>query len=564
MYIFSNTGNNLYSEFQQRCNAIFALPKNGLLSTDTSIGIGIYQLQLKSIPIRTGLSNHALQQRIQLFVVLEMAYRRRSLSHLIGMSGGVINTLYINGWLLLLLLIPLQYCTNAYSITTGNNQNYKTCNNHYRCNRMARNIEESTSVTLHAVKVKQSRSNTKAKDRAVTNNDDDDDDEKPAGIVGAQFFGGNKEKEIFYDPIAEKEAGLTLRMDDDNVVDMSYHRFTDPMAFPDAIAASVAESIQDQINHVLFADETTRTVTPVTYTYAPDVKWETPFPRSTISTTTTPLLELESALDFYRRLNVAVVCGKTVVESSSSSLQASSTTNTMVELRWEISVLWPTVWEPRVVVTGVSTLVICENQITQQTDVLDDSDLFGTIRKQFFPRFWDVYHIGMTPAAETLPTIPKQKRNIFSNYGTYEIPPRIMVQPTQTDSDREDCNASIVPNHAFTCIIKTMGPEKQFYTPVNGVQVRLMPNTNNNGNRNGELQIQWNVPIATEYISNPILQLPRNGIYDDDDDGNDDETEFESVDHNVPPQCRYAFVQRYQGRICTENRRRYESSTILL
>jgi hypothetical protein len=149
--------------------------------------------------------------------------------------------------------------------------------------------------------------------------------------------------------------------------------------------------------------------------------------------------------------------------------------------------------------------------------------LFRTIQQQYFPRFWDFYHIGMTPAAEVSPTLPVNKRNIFSAYRLTELPPRLVLQPSLLDTSRDDSNACVLPNHAFSCVIKTMGPEKQFYTPVTGVQVRLVPTKDN------ELLLQYDIPISTEYLSNPILVLP----------GSDPELPIEQE-----PDCKYVFTPR--------------------
>jgi hypothetical protein len=297
----------------------------------------------------------------------------------------------------------------------------------------------------------------------------------------------------------------------------------DRIAFPDVYTGTIAESIQDQINHVLYSDEMIRNSISQ-YTYAPNIQWNTIFSKSSI-VTATPLQELENSLNFYRRINVAIICGKMI---------ESSTTTNVVQLRWEISVVWPTFWEPRILLTGISTLSIDETnkQIIQQTDTLD-SDLFTTILRQFFPRFWDVYHIGMTPAAEispriSSPTNQRRRNNILATYEIKDIPPRVVMQPTIIDIDREDNNAATIPNHAFTCIIKTMGPEKQFYIPVTGVQVRIQPiESSNNNNQQQQLQIQWYIPIATEYVSNPILQLPNGDV---------------EISVEQQPTCQYIYV----------------------
>ena len=84
-----------------------------------------------------------------------------------------------------------------------------------------------------------------------------------------------------------------------------------------------------------------------------------------------------------------------------------------------------------------------------------------------------------------------------------------------------------------------MGPGKQFYTPATGVQVRLIPNNNNKQNQRRR-QIQWNIPIATEYVSNPILQLPPQI---DTNNCNDHEFTVDDID-TLQPTCQYTYIPR--------------------
>lgn len=73
---------------------------------------------------------------------------------------------------------------------------------------------------------------------------DGEDDDSPAGIGGAEFFGGNKQKEEFYDPIAEREAGKDIRLKT-----KSFNRFSVSIdsAFDSAEVASIAQSLQQQL-----------------------------------------------------------------------------------------------------------------------------------------------------------------------------------------------------------------------------------------------------------------------------------------------------------------------------
>lgn len=81
---------------------------------------------------------------------------------------------------------------------------------------------------------------------------DSEEGESPAGIGGAEFFGGNKQKEELYDPIAEREAGNDIKLKS-----TSFNRFSvsTNSAFDSVEVASIAQTLQRQINHLLYFDD---------------------------------------------------------------------------------------------------------------------------------------------------------------------------------------------------------------------------------------------------------------------------------------------------------------------
>lgn len=370
-----------------------------------------------------------------------------------------------------------------------------------------------------------------------------EDEDAPAGIEGAQFFGGNKQKQEFFDPVAEAEAAVEVA----TVVE--FNRFDDRTAFADPVAADVARSVQTQLllggTHVVGEQQQQQQQ----YKYADtNFQWDTPLQVSSSNNnkadaSTSPLQALHQAKEFYRQVHVAITAGK----SLSSKNQ--------VELRWELSLAWPTFWEPRVLLTGTSRLTIDssigKNTITQQVDRLDAPDdvgLLPTIQRQLVPRFWDFYHIGMTPSAELAPRLPSNssKQSLFSSYSIAELPPRWVLQPTLVDAGtRDDCNALILPNHAFGCVIKTMGPTKQRYTPTVGVQVQLLQqqqpsssssqNNNSNNNNKKALKLQWSIPLAVEFAAQPVWRLPPEEDGDSDSGGSNSDSDKD---------CRFVYEPR--------------------
>lgn len=305
------------------------------------------------------------------------------------------------------------------------------------------------------------------------------DDETPAGIVGAQFFGGSKQKEEFFD--AEQEAAETAAVVN---TDQLYNRFLSDEskpseAFDTLLCAQVAASVQSQINYALYEKAEDPNME---YTYSPTLNWATPMSKEQKS----PLNELENALEFYKYVDLAIVSGKQIDGST-------------LEFQWELSVVWPTFWSPRVHLVGKSTCSLEQTKIVRQTDALiDNVNLLNAISSQVTPRFWDWYHIGMTPSAEEVQKLSQEKK---SGYKVYDIPSRMVSVPSITDSGtRDDRNAQMVPNHAFSCIIKTSGPTRQRYIPTTPVEVQITP-------VDGKLELKWTIPLAVEFLTNANLPL---------------------------------------------------------
>ncbi len=297
------------------------------------------------------------------------------------------------------------------------------------------------------------------------------DEETPAGIGGAQFFGGNKQKEEFYDDTAEQAVTELIQ------TQISINRFQNRLAFENDQVAAIASSLQSQINKILYNSQSQSQIFNTDYTYG-KVDWISPLPNVQCRL---PLDELQRALSFYKHVDLAIVSGQQASDS-------------VVELQWELSVAWPTFWEPRAVVLGSSTLTFQGTQIVSQLDkVVDNGDLLATIGSQIVPRFWDFYHIGMTPCAEIQPKFNRKEPSLFGNYQVYDIPARWVVQPTVLETGtREDFNAQFVPNHAFSCLIKTMGPTRQRYVPTSPVQVQIIQ-------KEDQLQLLWKIPLSVEF-----------------------------------------------------------------
>lgn len=367
---------------------------------------------------------------------------------------------------------------------------------------------------------------------------EEEEDETPAGIGGAEFFGGNKQKEELYDPVAELEAGKDIKLQA-----TSYNRFSAPTdnSFESIEVASMAQSLQRQINEVLYMDnkklkrivernkEDAENDDLEDVDFGRSLAWETPMTVTSLN----PMEELKVAKVFYEEIDLAIVGGKKISED-------------VVELFWELSLVWPTFWSPRVVLAGTSTCTLFKDTmtITKQVDRLFGADnnvsLLSLLGNQITPRFWDWYHIGMTPSAEQVPRQTVAKKGGVT---VYQIPPQLVVAPTIVETGtRENRHAQMVPNHAFTCIVRTMGAKKNSYVPTTPVEVQI--GRNNKGDNNDDrLLLSWSIPLSTQFQAvNENLRLPV------EENSEDVEGSFPTCDYNWLP-LRQVATTKYGGNV---------------
>eukprot|EP00957_Ditylum_brightwellii_P131567 10034119-Ditylum_brightwellii.AAC.1 len=81
----------------------------------------------------------------------------------------------------------------------------------------------------------------------------------------------------------------------------------------------------------------------------------------------------------------------------------------------------------------------------------------------------------MAPDVEKSPLLPPSKASagFLAPYELYKLPPYLYCATTLPSSKCEYCEADVIPNHAFVTAIKTMGPNRQMYTPVSPIQVSI-------------------------------------------------------------------------------------------
>lgn len=333
-------------------------------------------------------------------------------------------------------------------------------------------------------------------------------------VFGAKFFGGSAIKEELFDAELEAQADKLSKLypksqsdqDGNEEDDGIYRRFFDKNAFPDEEARTIAQRLQTAINQALYIPEGENSSSIGTESiYSPTLQWNTPFSKAASSKT--PLDELANALSFYKRIDIAVVAANTISgQSNSGAVQK-------MDVKWEISLMWPNVFESRVLISGSSIITVDSSTssptILSQTDKMDKGgkegkDLIQAISSQLNPRFWDLYHVGMTPSAELMPRLTPsgdvKGGGLFSSYDLFEIPARLVLQPTVADTGgRLTREAQALPNHAFSSIIRTTGPTSQRYVPTSPVEVSIKRSKTEEGT--SQSKISWNIALPPEFVS---------------------------------------------------------------
>jgi hypothetical protein len=335
-------------------------------------------------------------------------------------------------------------------------------------------------------------------------------------VVGSKFFGGTAVKEELYVP-DEEENALELQ---NAQVAIEYRRFEDMSVF-DVMGSKVGMAYQVAMNQILYGEKGSTT-------WKEDARmvWETPIDNKNGKS---PLTELKASKDFYNKLDVAILTAKTI--KSAGDVHE-------VELRWDIGAVWPNPWESRVLLTGTSVLTVKEDGenllLMKQVDRLDGSnptDVVGSLSSQLWPRFWDLYHIGMTPSAELDPRFTHVssdrlvlessknvvgKKGLLAGYTMSYIPSRLVTEPSLIDTNGRDARmAQCLPDHGFTTAIKTMGPNRESFVPVSPIEISISKADGAEGSL-----IKWSVPVPPEFASRLILPLPsiEEEVYDDEEE----------------------------------------------
>jgi hypothetical protein len=340
------------------------------------------------------------------------------------------------------------------------------------------------------------------------------DEDAPAGVEGAEFFGGNTRKAEFYDPVSENNL--------EAIETVPFARFANNV---------MGRRLQDAMNAL---DESL---------YASNLQWETIAQwKEQQGGSKNPIAAMKAASNFYRDVQLAIVSADAIIGDDTAATD--TTTTTTYRVRWELVVVWPIFWEPPAVLTGTSvcTVQADSGQVVRQVDSLDEGSnqkngdsLLGSIMSQILPRFWDVYHIGMTPVAEDRLKLAAQSSSGGSSplqpwYRVQHVPPRWVRRITMRDtSDRSGNAAAYLPNQAFTSFLKTVGPMKESYRTVRGVSIELaavqvVVERDNSSNNSGQQQqqqdqdavdITWRIPLSVAYGARAVWDLVADPDTDD-------------------------------------------------
>eukprot|EP00588_Corethron_pennatum_P034440 CAMPEP_0194349538 /NCGR_PEP_ID=MMETSP0171-20130528/107146_1 /TAXON_ID=218684 /ORGANISM="Corethron pennatum, Strain L29A3" /LENGTH=518 /DNA_ID=CAMNT_0039117003 /DNA_START=64 /DNA_END=1620 /DNA_ORIENTATION=- len=386
--------------------------------------------------------------------------------------------------------------------------------------------------------------------------------EEETEVFGAKFFGGAAEKESLFDDEARaaEERGADLlrvraagRTSDGGGAAVAerqrvgverkeavyedaggyriYNRFADVENFPDARSRAMGRGLQASVEYALRGaeEEEGEAVPAPPAMYAAAVAWESPLRKNHAD----PLSELAASVPFYRSTVRLAVLSCAAVGPAAYAV------------RWTLSGVWPNPWEGSLTFTGVSTLAVdTAGRIVAQTDTLDDvRDFQFSVYDQIGPKFWDIYHLLMTPPAQRLPKIPLDAP-LFANYAVYEIPPHASLCATLPDPGRNKRATQTLPMHAFAAYIRTAGNPAQSYETTGPITIAIAKKPN---------IITWSVPVPpsvyraarvplgeTEVATDAPGTLERNAYTGDSEATLDDEGR--TLTYAVAPRRRVATV----------------------
>jgi len=381
-------------------------------------------------------------------------------------------------------------------------------------------------------------------------------------VFGAQFFGGAAEKESLFDAesdglesavlaqSAAREKAAAARAEaaaagaeEDADGYRAYNRFLDLSNFPTARCADLGRRLQAAVDAATKKEK--KEEASAASIYDTSMRWSSPFLET--ETGAFPLEALRNANVWFRdsvRVAVVAVAGDVGREDVSWS-------RVEWRARWSLSAVWPNPWAAHVVLHGTSALNLNDDGlVASQTDRPEDPrPLRLALGDQVFPKFWDLYHLLMTPAAQSLPLLPpKVPPPLLTSYQVRELPPHLSLRASLDDTGenpRSRRSAQALPPHAFAAIVRTTGPRPEPYETTAPLEVRIQKKKNGEGST-----IDWSLPVPPSLAASstlPLGDLPlEEGDRAENDPNDEDSTvceeEGRTLKYIVAPRRRVATV----------------------
>mmetsp|Transcript_11734 Transcript_11734/g.25379 ORF Transcript_11734/g.25379 Transcript_11734/m.25379 type:complete len:541 (-) Transcript_11734:1935-3557(-) len=178
-------------------------------------------------------------------------------------------------------------------------------------------------------------------------------------------------------------------------------------------------------------------------------------------------------------------------------------------VEWTLSGTWPLPWRPRVVVSGSSTVTVCESEggdflVNSVEDSWEQS--IGMIYRQLLPRFGDVFELYTSPHAEYSTTTRRVLRTAADkSYTIWEDAPGEEIRAKQNAQEVSDAWFAVptAPPDAFAGRIK----RAEVFTAVSPICV----------SRRGS-DYEWRVAVPTELrggnrcrVNGDVVQVVKHG-----------------------------------------------------
>lgn len=170
-----------------------------------------------------------------------------------------------------------------------------------------------------------------------------------------------------------------------------------------------------------------------------------------------------------------------------------------VELEYQLSFWYPSLWRPRIIIPAKAVIALNEDS-TKFTSVVEswEPSLLQLFLEQFLPRFWDIWH----QFTSTVPEYPPvRKLGSVGKVSLVELPPSLVFEARWTGLAKYPGPPLLtLPGFSFTGDLQTSKPNREPYLPVLPVETRTDAFMDPAGSGQEFKRTSWVVPVPTSLL----------------------------------------------------------------